>query len=417
MVKILEVEPRLILNSRKEETIEVRVRTKDGLFISSAPSGASKGKFERQAFASASSVGSSKNAVKTSIASLSAIGEKIVFNGYDFNNFEDLHLIEDTIMQINNKSKKEMFGANALYALEASLLKSIAKSYGFDLWQYLCKKPNILPMPLGNCIGGGKHVDTDKKTDFQEFLFLPKTKRFFDAQFINLKAYDLAKKFIYSRDKEYTGLLTDENALAASIDNEQVLKLLSEVRQKIADEFGIEFSLGIDCAASSFYKNKLYYYHNLEKKRTKEEQIEFVLDLIKKYNLSYIEDPLNEEDFSGFNFLMKEIQRKKLNCLICGDDLTVSSFERVEKAIKNKCVNAIIVKPNQQGSLLELKRVIELAKKHDITPVMSHRSGETCDDTLADLAVGFQCPVIKTGILGKERFAKLNRLSMIERKI
>jgi len=400
------------MNSRNEETIEVRIKTADGVFISSAPSGASRGKFERQAFAS-----SGKSSVKASIASVSALGEKLIFNDYDFRNIDDLNLVEEMINKINDKSKKEMFGANAIYALEASLLKAIAASYGFELWQYLCKKPKILPMPLGNCIGGGKHINSEKKTDFQEFLFLPRTKKFFDAQFINLNAYKFAKNFVCDIDKEYSGLLTDENALAVSLDNESTLKLMSKIREEVRSNFNIDFGLGIDCAASSLYKNKFYYYHNLEKKRTKEEQIEYVLELIKKYNLAYVEDPLQEEDFSGFNFLQKEIKRKKLNCLICGDDLTVTNLERVEKAIKNKCVNAIIVKPNQQGSILELRKVIEFAKSHDIVPIMSHRSGETNDDTLADLAVGFQCPIIKTGILGKERFVKLSRLSMIERKI
>jgi enolase len=413
MVKILEVEPRLIYNSRKEETIEIRIKTKDGVFITSAPSGASKGKYEKQAFAS--SVKGKE--VRASIASVSALGEKLVFNGYDFNNFDDLILIEDMIEKINSKAKKEMFGANPMFALESSILKAISKSYGFELWQYLCKKPKILPMPLGNCIGGGKHIITDKKTDFQEFLFLPRVKKFFDAQFINLNAYQTAKSLVHQNDKEYTGLLTDENALAVSLDNESVLKLLEEVRQRIIGEFGIDFGIGIDCAASSFYKNKFYYYHNLEKKRSKEEQIEFILDLIKKYNISYMEDPLDEEDFSGFNFLLKEVKRKGINCMICGDDLTVTNFSRVERAVKNKCVNAIIVKPNQQGSLVELRKIIEFAKKNDITPVISHRSGETADDTIADLAVGFQCPIIKTGILGKERFAKLNRINKIERGI
>ena len=407
MVKILEIEPRLILNSRKEETIEIRVKTEDGVFISSAPSGASKGKYEKPAF--------SFRGVKGSIASLSALGEKLIFNDYDFRNFEDLKLIENMIDKINDKAKKEMFGANAVYALEASVLKAIAASYGFELWQYLCKKPKILPMPLGNCIGGGKHIDSDKKTDFQEFLFLPKTKKFFDSQFINLNAYQIAKNIVCEVDKEYLGLLTDENALAVSLDNESALKIMADVQKKIINKFKIEFNLGIDIAASSFYRNKFYYYKNPEKKKSKEEQINYILDLIKKYNLAYVEDPLNEEDFSGFNFLLKEIKRKNLNCLICGDDLTVTNLERVEQAAKNKCVNAIIVKPNQQGSLIELKKVIEFAKKNDIIPIMSHRSGETCDDTIADLAVGFQCPIIKTGILGKERFVKLNRINKIER--
>ena len=405
---IKDVQARVIKNSRREDTIEVSVFSDRGKFSASAPSGRSKGKYEARDF--------SVNGMDFSIKFVAAIGRKIASELLQFNDFEDLEKVEKLIRKIDKTPTWSLIGANALYALEAALLKAIAASSGIELWQMFCEKPKFFPMPLGNAVGGGMHARQETKTDFQEFLFLPKTKNFFDAYFLNLQAYKIAKELLTAKDKRYENKLTDENAFAATLSDIDALKLMREARQILQDKFNIEMQIGIDAAASSFFKNDFYYYENPEKKVSKDEQIALVVDMIKEYGLNYIEDPFHEEDFAGFSVLMKKINSHNMKCLLAGDDLTATQFKRVEKAVKEKCINALIVKPNQNGSLLETKRIVDYAKENNITPIISHRSGETMDNTIAHLAVGWQCPIIKTGILGKERFAKLHEILRIERE-
>jgi len=167
-------------------------------------------------------------------------------------------------------------------------------------------------------------------------------------------------------------------------------------------------------AASTFFDGKEYIYKNLPQRLNPEKQLSYVSNLIKAHNLFYVEDPFHEDDFEGF---AKLIRKMKSNCLIVGDDLTATNLERLKKAVEMKSINAVIIKPNQNGSLLRTKEVIDFAKANNIIPIISHRSGETSDSMIADLAVAWEIPFIKTGILGKERMAKLNRLMHIEREM
>jgi len=406
---------RKILNSRNEQTIAVVVETKDGKFEASAPGGKSKGKNEAVPFP--------KQGVDFSVDFINALGKKLVLNRIPFREISDLEKLELVIRGYDNTKDYSKIGANTLYALEAALMKAISGSYGLSLWKFLNDKPKILPMPLGNCIGGGQHTKKiggfeEKKTDFQEFLFLPKTKYFFDAYFINLQAYKETKKLLQEEDKEWTGELTDENAFSSTLDNESVLKLLTKTTGIIKDKFKIDLGLGLDVAASTFWNGANYSYKNFpsQNRLVGDKQIEYIVDLIKRYNLVYVEDPLEQEDFSGFSKLRRVltgVNNKK--CLIVGDDLICTQEDRLKKAIEEKSINAVIIKPNQNGSILATKRVVDLAKKNDIVPIISHRSGETSDNTIAQLAVGWEIPIIKTGILGKERFAKLHEILRIER--
>jgi len=405
---VKEVIARKIKDSRKDDTIEVEVTTDDGKFVASSPSGKSKGKYEAKAF--------SYKGIDFSITVINEIGKKLS-EGISFNEFNDLIKVERIVRKFDKSQNFEIIGANALYALEAALLKAIAASYNQALWKFLCEKPKFFPKPLGNCIGGGKHVKQETKTDFQEFLLMPKTKHFFDGYFINLQAYKFAKKLLLEQDMRYEGKLTDENALAATLPNEEVLEILQRVKEIIREKFNITLLLGIDLAASSFWYNGYYWYKNKKMKLDKQKQISYIIELVKKYKLSYIEDPLYEEDFSGFAQLIREFNKWNLQCLVTGDDLTATQFHRVEKAIRERCISALIVKPNQNGSLIETKKIIDYVKDNNIVPILSHRSGETLDNTLAHLAVGWQIPIIKTGILGKERFAKLHEILKIEREI
>ncbi|MBS3090154.1 hypothetical protein J4433_00085 [Candidatus Pacearchaeota archaeon] len=405
---VKDVQARTIKNSRREDTIEVSVFSDKGKFVASAPSGKSKGRHEARDF--------SVNGINFSVNFVTAIGRKIASELLQLDDFSDLEKIEKLVRKIDKTPTWSLIGANALYALEAALLKAIAASYEQELWQFFCEKPKFTPMPLGNAIGGGKHVKQETKTDFQEFLFLPQTKNFFDAYFMNMQAYKIAKQLLIGKDKRYDGNLTDENSFAATLSNLEVLQIMKETRQIAHDKFNVEIQIGIDAAASSFFRNDKYHYNNPEKKLSKDEQIMFMINLINEYGLNYVEDPFHEDDFASFSVLMKKISSHNMKCLLAADDLTATQFKRVEMAVKEKCINALIVKPNQNGSLLETKRIVDFAKDNNITPIISHRSGETMDNTIAHLAVGWQCPIIKAGILGKERFAKLNEILRIERK-
>ena len=406
---------RKILNSRKEETIAVvaEVQGVKGKTEASAPSGKSKGQCEVRAF--------SNKGIDFSITFLNALGKKLVNEKIKFETFNDIKEIESFVRKYDQSKDLKFIGGNTLYVVEAAILKALALSQEQDLWKFLLgnKKP-IMPKPLGNCIGGGLHIKQPFKTDFQEFLLLPKTKYFFDSYFINLQAYKEAKNLLKEKDKQWRGNLTDESALATTLDNQSVLVLLQEIKQKIKDKFGIDIDIGLDMATSSLWSGKTYKYQNydsIKKKKTftKEEHISYVSNIVKENSLIYVEDPMYEKDFDGFARLRKKINNPAV--LICGDDLTCTHLDRLERAIKSRAINAIIIKPNQIGSLIEAKKVVDLAKKHNIMTIISHRSGETMDNTIAHLAVGWNIPIIKTGILGKERLAKLNELLRIERAI
>lgn len=410
-MQLTKIFARKILNSRKEATIEVVADSQDKKAIASASSGASKGKYEVKDISS--------RGLDFSISSVNVIGKKLIDEKVNFESFEDLEKIEVLMRRYDATRNLEFVGGNALYALETAILKLMAKTQEKELWQFLLqdKKP-FMPRPVGNCIGGGAHVKQQKKTDYQEFLFLPKATKFFDSFFVMQQAYKETKKLIEQQDVLWQGKLTDENAFATTLDNESALALIDSVRNSVREKIGIDIGIGLDCAASTFWNGVKYNYNNFsrtikEKALSKEEQSNYIIELARKYNLEYLEDPLQGEDFKGFGNVLRRLK----NVFVVGDDLTCTKVERLQKAIKEKAINAIIIKPNQVGSLLETKKTIDLAKKNDIVTIISHRSGETLDNVLAHFAVGWRIPLIKTGITGAERLAKLNELLRIERQI
>jgi enolase len=405
IMQIKELKARKILNSRKEETIEVSITTAKGKVLSASPSGKSRGKYEAEPF--------SVKGIDISVSFANFIGNILINSKVSFNEFNDLEKLEELLRKYDNTKNWSMIGGNTVFALESAILKAMALSEKKELWQFLNEKPKFLPMPLGNCIGGGEHVKQPLKADFQEFLILPEARHFFDAYYLNLQSYREAKRMLFQNDLKWKGQITDESALASTLDAEKILALLRNISIKIKSRFNINLKLGIDAAASTLLKDDKYSYKNPEIKRSKEEQLDYISSLIKNYDVYYIEDAFNQEDFDSFSKLLKENKKS----LICGDDLICTQPERLQMAINSNSINSVIIKPNQNGSLLETKKVVDLAKKNSITPVISHRSGETMDSTISDLAVGWQIPIIKTGILGKERFAKLHRLLRIEREL
>jgi len=394
-MKIKEVNARIILDSRKEKTIEVLIKTQLGIFSASSPSGKSKGKYEKHTYI---------KSIEDDISSLINLSSKL--SQIEIESFNDLGKIEILA--------KEKIGANSLLALEIATLKALSLEQGKELWQIVNEKAFKMPFPVGNVIGGGLHTRSLNflKPDFQEFLIIPKTSNFFDNVFLMNKAHELCRKRLKLRNA--LGELNDENAFGTSLTNEEALDVLDKTREELESEGKIE--IGIDVASSSFYTGLIYNYKNSIRRLKAEEQKEYIKNLILKFRLGYVEDPFNDEDFDSFAELREEIIKERA-CLIIGDDLVASQLERLKKALMKRSVNAIIVKPNQTGSLIEIKKLVELAKKYELATVFSHRSGETLDYSLADLAFGLQTDFVKTGIKGKEREIKLNRLVEIEKSV
>lgn len=388
MVVIREVSAKSILDSRKEKTILVSIKIKSGkTFSASSPSGKSTGKYEAKPY---------KKNLEEDINTLKKF--KDYFSEEIIEEFKDLKRVEDIL--------EGHVGANTLFAFESAVLKAIAFENKKEIWEVInpeARKLKKFPRLVGNCIGGGKHSNSNKKPDFQEFLLIPEENSPEKALKINKEAKEKAQFLIKKKDNNFKYQKNDEDAWMTSLNEKEVLDILSE----------LNIPSGVDVASSSFYSRKKYSYENPVLKRDKEEQFGYVANLIKNYNLIYVEDPFEEEDFESHSKLLKKFP----NSLIVGDDLIVTNSKRLQKAIEAKAINAIIIKPNQCGSLLEVKKVYEMAKENNIKMVFSHRSGETEETILADLAFGFQADFLKCGITGKEREAKIKRLYEIEKSL
>ena len=364
------METRKIKNSRGEDTIEVIYKGVSG----SSPGGKSKSSYEIKEF---------NYGIDKEVELLKEFGETL--ESLSIDSFDDFKKIGDYTIKL---------GGNARTALEFAIFK-YKEGYKF-------LNDRKLPRPLGNIIGGGVHRQ-NSTLEFQEFLVIPeKAKTFKDAVDVNIKFHKFVQEKLQKLDNNFKDQMTDEGGWSPGLNNEEVLNLLS----KYAGKF--KCRVGIDIAASSFFKNNLYKYK--DKELTKDEQIDYVNLLIKKYDLYYVEDPLHQDDFLGFSYINKK-------ALVVGDDLIATDIERLKRALYLHAVNAFIVKPNQIGSLYKVKEIVDYAKQDNIVPVISHRSGETMDDSISHLAVGLGIPIIKTGIFGKEREAKLNELIRIEKEI
>jgi enolase len=358
MVTIKEVSGKEILDSRKDKTILVTIKTDIGRFSSSSPTGKSTGKFEAKPY---------KKNIEQDIKNLKEFGEYLSEDIFD--RVEDLKRVEDIF--------DRQVGANTLFALESAILKAIAKEKNKEVWELINPLARKFPRLIGNCIGGGKHSEkfSKKVPDFQEFLFIPKKREITESFKMLKQAKEKIELLLKEVDKNFQGKKNDENAWVSSLNDKDVLEILKT----------LEIPLGVDVAASSFLKRKKYNYKNPLLKRTSEEHMKYLENLIKNFNIFYIEDAFEEEDFRSFEKLLKKFP----NNLIVGDDLTTTNPSRLKKAIKMNCINGIIIKPNQIGSLLDVKEVCEIAEENNIKKIFSHRSGETEEDILADLAFGF----------------------------
>lgn len=390
MVVIRGVRAKSVNDSRGEKTISVAIETNIGKFESSSPTGKSTGKHEVKSY---------KKDLDSAIKKMKDFSE--YFSEEIIEKFDDLKRVENIL--------EGHVGANTLFAFESAVLKALAKEQNKEVWELIYEdfnKEKKFPRLVGNCVGGGKHSDLGtggKKPDFQEFELIPEGKSVKESYEVLKKAKERVGEILEQKDKKFSGEKNDENAWITSLNEKEVFDVLSEVK----------IPMGTDVASSSFYKRKKYHYSNPLLKRDAHEQLGYISNLIKNYNLFYVEDPFDEEDFESF----AKVLEKHPKCLIVGDDLTVTSLKRLKKAIEIKSINAIIVKPNQCGSLLEVKRVVELAKENGIKTIFSHRSGETEETILADLAFGFGADFLKSGTEGDVRVKKILRLIEIEESL
>lgn len=384
-----DVHYRIVFDSRGNETVECEVVAADVVAKAMAPSGASTG---------------SEEAVVVDPYKAEEIEEEVSKALIGMSVF-DQESIDEALLELDGTGNFSRIGGNFAITASIAVAKAAAEILGLPLYAYIGGAfAKELPYPLGNVIGGGRHAEGS--TSIQEFLVIPAgAKNFFEAQRANTKVHKTLKQEFKKR-----GIFAakgDEGAWAAKISDEQAFEILSNAVEKVEDEVGFEIRMGIDVAASELWDGEKYVYS--DKKLTQEEQISYIAELADRYNLLFIEDPLHEKDFEGFAELTKQVK-----CMVCGDDIFVTNPDIIKKGIEVGAANTVLIKPNQNGTLSGTAKAVKIAKDNGYKIVVSHRSGETEDESLAHLAVAFNAKLIKTGVVGGERISKLNELIRIE---
>jgi len=395
MTTIEEITLRTILDSRGNETVEADIYTSRGFGRAAAPSGASTGTYEAKVRPPREAI---ENAREHLIPSL--IGE----DACDQITFDAL------LREIDGTPYFSSIGANVAVALSLACAKAAASSLDLEVFRYLGGAfASETPLPLGNIIGGGAHAPN--ATSIQEFLVVATgASGATEAVFVNAAVHKTVKKILQAQGK-LSGK-GDEGAWAPAITDAEAFEILGEAIGAISDEMNVEIRMGIDMAATELWDGEHYRYRDAV--RNRDDQIAYAADLVDRYNLVYVEDPFFEEDFEAFASLTEEVGDR---CLVCGDDLFVTNVERIIQGIETGAANCVLIKPNQIGTLTDTFEAIRLADESGLETVMSHRSGETTDATIAHLGTAFGCIFLKTGVVGGERIAKLNELIRIEELI
>ena len=402
---IEDVRLRKIIDSRGNPTVEADILTWNGFGRAAAPSGASTGVNEVASFPEGG-----VNQVIEEVEDL--ISSEII--GMEA---EDLREIDAVLKEIDGTDNFSTIGGNTAVAVSMATAKAAASSYNLPLYKFLGGiMPLSIPFPLGNMINGGAHAGTNAP-DIQEFLVIPVgASNIMEAMETNINVHRRIKEKIQATDSTFTGGKGDEGGWAPNLTNEQALEIQTSSCEEITNETGVEVRPGLDVASSEFWdeKEQKYIYEREGTSRTVEEQIDYIADLVDTYKFFYVEDPIQENDFEAFAELTAKSGK---DCLICGDDLFVTNPEILAKGIEAKAANSLIIKPNQIGTLTDTYNSIQLAKANKYVPVVSHRSVETTDETIAHIAVAFNAPIIKSGAAGGERIAKLNELVRIEEEL
>jgi enolase len=402
---ISDIRAREILDSRGNPTVEVEVTLDDdSVGRAAVPSGASTGAFEAVELRDEDERYLGKGVIKAVIAIEDEIMPAVI--GFDAT---DQRFIDDTMITLDGTPNKARLGANAILGVSLAVAKAAAQSSGLPLYRYI-GGPNahLLPVPMMNIINGGAHADSD--VDFQEFMIAPiGADSFHDALRMGAEVYHSLKSVLKSKGLS-TGL-GDEGGFAPNLpSNRAALELISESITKAGFKLGDDVALAMDVAATEFFRDGSYHVEGTA--RSTEQMIELYAQLVKDFPIVSIEDPLAEDDWDSWvhftSVLGDQIQ-------IVGDDHYVTNTERIAQGIELKSANALLVKVNQIGSLTETAESVEMAHRAGFATMMSHRSGETEDTTIADLAVAFNCGQIKSGAPARsDRVAKYNQLLRIE---
>ena len=397
-MRIQKVKVRVAYNGRGDPGIEADVLVEGMLGRALSPSGASRGTNEAVPFADG-------DAEKTASQFNKAHAAKI--KGLDAS---DSRSITNALRSMDGTKNYSRIGGSLAYAVSVASAEAEARARGVPMCRVIDPQSGTLPFPLGNTIGGGKHA-SDLSPAFQELLVAPLGARNVrEAIELNFKVHSGVGKKL-SKMLSYPVGKGDEGGWSPGLTDIEALGVVSEVVEKVRDETGLRIRMGVDVAADSLHDSKKggYYYRTTKKTLTREEQMAFISELCDKYDLLYIEDPLYEDDFDGYAALHSALKKT----LITGDDLYTTDVERLKIGVSKNSTNGVIMKVNQIGTLWEAQEFSNLAKKTGHTVVASHRSGDNEGGHLAHFAVGFRCGLMKSGVVGGERTAKLNELIRI----
>ena len=406
MSKIRNIHAREIIDSRGNPTVEVDVTLESGITATaSVPSGASTGVHEALELRDNDPKRYNGKGVLQAVKN---VNEKIFpkLKGMDALNQK---LIDQTMIELDGTESKTNLGANAMLGVSLAVLKVGAKFKKEELYAYLGNK-KTLPRCMMNILNGGAHAEN--KLEFQEFMIIPSKEEYLDNLRMGAEVFHSLQKIL--KEKGLSCGVGDEGGFAPSIDNtKEALDLIQEAIEKAGYKLGSDIFIGLDVAASEFYKDG---YYNLEdKKMTSDEMIDYYEDLISKYPIISIEDGLDQDDYIGWQKLTKRLGDK---FQLEGDDLFVTNKKLLQKGIELKMANAILLKLNQIGTVTETLETIKLAQENGYKTIISHRSGETEDNYIADFAVGLGLGQIKTGSMSRsERISKYNRLIRINEQI
>ena len=411
-VKALEV-----LDSRGNPTVQVEVVTEGGFSgVAMVPSGASTGSFEAVELRDGDA---DRYMGKGVLQAVENVNKKIAKEIEGMNVYEQA-LIDKTMIELDGTENKGKLGANAMLGVSLAVAKAAANSLGMSLYNYIGGvNAKELPVPMMNIMNGGKHADSS--LSIQEFMIMPVgAKTFTECMEMGVSVYHNLKKVLKS--KGYSTAVGDEGGFAPNVSGEEeAIQIILEAIQKAGYEPGKDVCLALDLASTEMYDEAKkigkdgYYFWKIDKFLSKEEMVDYIVDLVNKYPIISVEDGLAEEDWESWKTLTEKIGDK---VQLVGDDLFVTNIKRLQKGIDNKTANSILIKLNQIGTLTETLGAIELAKRNGYTAVVSHRSGETEDTTLADVAVATNAGQIKTGAPCRtDRVAKYNRLLNIENEL
>jgi enolase len=411
---IINIHARQIFDSRGNPTVEVDVTTENGIVGRAAvPSGASTGEHEAVELRDGGDNYMGKGVLKAVENVNTVIAQELL----GVSVFEQ-NMIDQLMIDLDGTPNKSVLGANAILGVSLAAAKAAANELGLPLYRYVGGvSANTLPVPMMNIINGGSH--SDAPIAFQEFMVMPvKAQNFTEAMQVGSEIFHNLKKVLH--DRNLSTAVGDEGGFAPTLEGtEDAIETIALATKNAGYKFGEEVMIALDCASAEFYVDGKYDYTKFEGDkgavRTSEEQAAYLEELCEKYPIISIEDGMDENDWDGWKMLTEKVGDR---VQLVGDDLFVTNVERLSKGIENGIANSILIKVNQIGTLTETIAAVNMAHNAGYTSVMSHRSGETEDNTIADLAVALNCGQIKTGSASRsDRMAKYNQLLRIEEEL